>query len=174
MQSDSNPSVKFRELEVALTSRDFASADRVTRELFCDLAGKSLPVTPEIVEQIPQKDLVAIDRLWADWSDGKFGPRAQTEIWMEIGAPAKIFKYEDMPDHQRRSLAGYEYEFGYRLGWAESPHPMTEKSGWGWLGCSYGMDKVTMGSLPYEYLMCSYGYGLIGFVMAAVAMRFCK
>ena len=174
MQSNSNSSVIFRELEIALTSRDFVSADRMTRQLLCDLARKPLPVTPEIVEQIPKRDLIAIDKLWVDWSDGNFGPQAQTAIWMEIGAPAKIFRYEDMSDAQRRSLAESEYEFGYRLGWAEKPRAMTEKSGRGWLGCSYGADTTTSGALPYEYLMCSYGYGLIGLVMAAVAARFSK
>lgn len=162
----------FRGLETALTNQDFRLADEITRDLICHLAGKPLPVTPEIFEQVGYEHLSRIDRLWWENSEERFGFRAQAAIWVDVGGPARILRHENMADYQFWSLAEYEFEFGYRVGWAEKPRPMREKTGWGWLGCTFEESSMKKGALPYEYLMCSYSYGSIGLVAAAVAARF--
>lgn len=165
----------FRQIANALANKQLETADVLTRALICDLAGEDLPVTPEVVEKLAEEHLESIDKLWLEGSGGKFGLSVQSRIWIEIGCPAKIFRYEDMPDYQRWSLGEYEFQFGFRVGWARKPRSMKDEPGsgdWGWLGCSYDEQLMVEGSLPYVYLMCSYGHGLIGLVAAAVAARF--
>ncbi len=146
----------FDALERALSEQKWGAADSETRELICRLSGEPLPVTPEIIDAMGEEDLQRIDALWGESSQGLFGLSVQANLWIEAGGPAEVYVFEGMSREQKLFLGEKEREFARLVGW-----PPT-----------YSLKTMVRGCLPYEYLMCSYGLGLTGFVLAAVASRF--
>lgn len=76
-------------LQQLLTEADFQTADSLTRQKLCELAGdaaigrKWLYFTE--VEQFPSTDLHTINSLWWVHSEGKFGFSVQRKIWLSVG-----------------------------------------------------------------------------------------
>lgn len=85
----SERNIDYTPLETLLKAQDFQAADRMTLEKLCELAGveaiqrKWLYFTE--VENFPVTDLQTIDRLWWNYSEGKFGFSVQREIWLSLG-----------------------------------------------------------------------------------------
>jgi hypothetical protein len=57
------------------------------------------------IEQIPCSDLHTIDKLWARYSEGRFGFSTQREIWLAVGGQPGQFQGTTF------------YKFGDRVGW---------------------------------------------------------
>lgn len=159
-------------LDHALAHAQWDIADDVTCELMCSLVGTQVPVTPQVIAKLADDDLRRIDDLWAQHSTGDFGFRAQARIWLALGGPPKIFDFSQMSQADRLALAGYERRFAREVGWAESSTAREGHERSRWVGCSYDRSTMRRGALPYRPLMCSYGFGLVGLIAAAVANRY--
>jgi hypothetical protein len=48
----------------------------------------------EDIQNFPCEDLRAIDKLWVDYSKGKFGFSVQKKVWMACGGVAGEYDYE--------------------------------------------------------------------------------
>jgi len=87
LQSDRN--IDYHLLQKLLAQQDFQTADSVTREKFCELAGGASIQRKWVyfteVEQFPPTDLRTIDRLWWLHSEGRFGFSVQRQIWISLG-----------------------------------------------------------------------------------------
>lgn len=87
LESDRN--IDYRLLQKLLAESDFQTADSLTRQKLCELAGnaaigrKWLYFTE--VEQFPSTDLHTINSLWWVYSEGKFGFSVQRKIWLSVG-----------------------------------------------------------------------------------------
>lgn len=85
----SERNIDYSPLEELLRAQDFQAADKMTLEKLCELAGveatqrKWLYFTE--VENFPVSDLHTIDKLWRNYSEGKFGFSVQREIWLSLG-----------------------------------------------------------------------------------------
>ena len=85
----SERNIDYTPLETLLKAQDFQAADKLTLEKLCELAGveptqrKWLYFTE--VENFPVTDLQTIDKLWLNYSEGKFGFSVQREIWLSLG-----------------------------------------------------------------------------------------
>jgi hypothetical protein len=87
LQSDRH--IDYHLLQKLLAQQDFQTADSVTREKFCELAGEAALKRKWVyftdVEQFPESDLRTIDTLWWLHSEGRFGFRVQRQIWNSLG-----------------------------------------------------------------------------------------
>ncbi len=81
--------IDYSLIEKLLVLQDFESADRITLEKLCELAGeiaikrKWLYFTE--VDNFPVIDLQTINTLWVVYSEGKFGFSVQRELWLSTG-----------------------------------------------------------------------------------------
>lgn len=81
--------IDYGAVQQALAKQDFLTADRLTLEKLCELAGglaiqrKWLYFTE--VERFPSIDLQTIDTLWRVHSEGKFGYSVQRDLWLSGG-----------------------------------------------------------------------------------------
>ncbi len=86
---NSDRGIDYSQLQILLAQQDFETADRLTIEKLCELAGplaiqrKWLYFTE--VEKFPTTDLKTIDTLWQVYSEGKFGYSVQRELWLGVG-----------------------------------------------------------------------------------------
>jgi hypothetical protein len=87
LESDRN--IDYRLLQELLAQQDFQTADSLTRQKMCELAGpgaiKRKWVYFTEVEQFPIIDLHTINSLWWIHSEGKFGFSVQRKLWLSVG-----------------------------------------------------------------------------------------
>lgn len=85
--STSEPATALDTLRGHLASKDYRQADEDTRRLLIALAGEAAVKRGYVffseVQFISESDLRAIDSLWREHSDGKFGYSVQKRIWEE-------------------------------------------------------------------------------------------
>lgn len=87
LQSDRG--LDYAPLQQLLVRQEFQTADQITLERLCELAGaqavqrKWLYFTE--VERFPAADLRTLDALWFVHSEGKFGYSVQREMWLGLG-----------------------------------------------------------------------------------------
>jgi hypothetical protein len=74
---------------------------------------------------LPSRDLKNIDRLWFQYSDGRFGFRVQRRVWEDFGEPIKYGEFWE--------------QLGWKLGWRR-PKKLTER----------GLDWIKKGVSPLE------------------------
>jgi hypothetical protein len=82
----SEASIDYLPLQQLLVKQDFLSADRLTLEKLCELAGSAAVQRKWLyfseVENFPIADLQTINTLWLIHSQGKFGFSVQRELWL--------------------------------------------------------------------------------------------
>jgi hypothetical protein len=87
LESDRN--LDYRLLQQLLAQQDFQTADSLTRQKLCELAGEAAIERKWLyfteVEQFPSTDLHTINSLWWVHSEGKFGFSVQRKIWLSVG-----------------------------------------------------------------------------------------
>jgi GUN4-like len=95
----------YTRLEDSLKEGRWEVADRATYRLMMAILGKSemTIITSLDMANFPCDNLWAIDRLWLEHSNEKFGFSIQHRIWLECGAPM------DYGDQWK--------SFGDRVGW---------------------------------------------------------
>lgn len=96
----------YSRLDNLLKSSRWEDANEETFDILLKLAGRekqgSLYVND--IQELSCQDLQVIDRLWVEYSDGKFGLSIQKQIWLNINGR----KEPDTEDWCR---------FGYEVGW---------------------------------------------------------
>jgi hypothetical protein len=87
LKSDKN--IDYQLLQDLLLQQDFQTADSITRQKFCELAGESALQRKWVyfteVEQFPSVDLHTINSLWWVYSEGQFGFSVQRKLWISLG-----------------------------------------------------------------------------------------
>lgn len=82
-------SLDYLPLQQLLAQQDFLTADKLTLQKLCELAGPTAVQRKWIyfteVDQFPIEDLQTINNLWLVHSEGKFGFSTQREIWLSVG-----------------------------------------------------------------------------------------
>jgi GUN4-like/ARM-like repeat domain, GUN4-N terminal len=85
----SEKGIDYAPIQQLLIQQDFQTADRVTLEKMCELAGATAVQRKWLyfseVDSFPIADLQTINTLWRTYSDGKFGFSVQRELWMGVG-----------------------------------------------------------------------------------------
>ncbi|HEY9634295.1 MAG TPA: GUN4 N-terminal ARM-like repeat domain-containing protein [Coleofasciculaceae cyanobacterium] len=80
--------IDYTPLQQLLVKQDFLSADRLTLEKLCELAGSAALQRKWLyfseVENFPITDLQTINTLWFIHSQGKFGFSVQRELWLSV------------------------------------------------------------------------------------------
>jgi predicted NACHT family NTPase len=101
----------YQQLETFLKNGQWKEADQETSRLMLQIVGKETDqwLSEEDIQNFPCEDLRAIDKLWVDYSQGKFGFSVQKKVWMACGGvPRKYDRdvYEKFADqvgwHRRR------------------------------------------------------------------------
>lgn len=86
LQSDRG--IDYLALQMALEAQDFQTADLLTIQKLCELAGEQAVQRKWLyfteVKQFPILDLQTIDALWLIHSQGKFGFSVQRAIWVSV------------------------------------------------------------------------------------------
>jgi len=81
--------LEYKDLQLNLLNQNFEEADRLTSAYLRKLAGKVAEnrgyVFYSEVKDMPEEDLVTIDRLWNIYSQGKFGFSNQAKILKSVG-----------------------------------------------------------------------------------------
>jgi hypothetical protein len=160
---DPRPTAAY--LSAALARGDWKAADETTRALLVQAAGLDPPVGPAQIAGLPLALLVDIDSRWSASSGAVLGFAVQSRVWVELDGPARVLAFEDMSFDDKMALGGVERRFAARVGWKSAER--------GWTGPDYASEAPRApGALPYLPLMCSYGLGLVGLNLAALASRF--
>ncbi|MBR8830221.1 MAG: Ycf53-like protein [Chroococcopsis gigantea SAG 12.99] len=86
---ESDRHIDYRLLQELLAQQDFHTADSLTRQKMCELAGPGAMKRKWVyfteVEQFPVLDLHTINSLWWIHSEGKFGFSVQRRLWLSVG-----------------------------------------------------------------------------------------
>lgn len=81
--------IDYAPLQRLLAAQHFQSADQMTLQKLCELAGTDAVQRKWIyfteVKQLPIVDLQTINLLWLTHSEGKFGFSVQRELWLGVG-----------------------------------------------------------------------------------------
>ena len=98
---------KYSELERLLKASSWRTADQETYRLMITTVGKEEgeAFTAEDLQIFPCEDLLTIDRLWVEASNGHFGFSVQKKIWGKYGSP---MDYND-------NYAKFMEDVGWRL-----------------------------------------------------------
>ncbi|MEM6502023.1 MAG: GUN4 domain-containing protein [Cyanobacteria bacterium P01_C01_bin.89] len=97
--------VSYQKLEELLAAGDWRAADEETYQLMRK-AAKPEQFTGAVIADVPCEDLLTINRLWIQYSEGKWGFGIQDKIWKECGSPMS----NDVTWER----------FGNRIGWRKS------------------------------------------------------
>jgi hypothetical protein len=124
----------FNQLETHLKNRQWQEADQETVRLLLKIAGKEIDqwLSVEDIQNFPCEDLLTIDKLWVDYSNGKFGLSVQKKVWMECGGVPGEANYE------------VYRKFAERVGWRHQGK---------WLGYSdmtFDLQKSLVAHLPLD------------------------
>lgn len=89
-----NQGIDLNKLQYLLVKGKWKEADKETTRLMFQLANKDGKefLNEEDCKNFPQEELQAIDKLWLDNSEGKFGFSVQKQIYLEIGG--KLNEYD--------------------------------------------------------------------------------
>ena len=85
----STKGIDYENLRNLLRSREWKEADEETSKVMLQVSGQEERrfLRPEDLENFSCEDLLTIDRLWVEASNGHFGFSVQKKIWEECGAP---------------------------------------------------------------------------------------
>lgn len=129
----SEKGIDYVPLATLLATGDFFAADQFTRDNLIKLGGPDVQKRNFVywteVQSLPSTDLATMERLWLQFSDGKFGYSVQKRVWdIENG------KFDD---------------FIRRIGWTKVENGSERKLKWfGKSEFIYDVDKAVKGHLP--------------------------
>jgi len=83
--------MNYAHLEALLKAGKWKEADQETDQQMCQVMGRQTEglLRVEDIEQFPCADLRAIDQLWVEHSNGRFGFSVQKKIWQQCGSPTE-------------------------------------------------------------------------------------
>ncbi|MEO0835264.1 MAG: GUN4 domain-containing protein [Cyanobacteria bacterium J06642_3] len=77
---------RYQDLQNYLATENWFEADKETIRVILAVTAKEIEeLTPEDIQHFPCNDLMVIDRLWTNYSDGRFGFTPQLKIYQEQG-----------------------------------------------------------------------------------------
>jgi len=111
---------RFQKLEELMASGQWREADRETERVMLRTVGKEEGqyLDSEDLANFPCEELREIDRLWVEYSQGKWGFSVQKRIWQECGSPKEYGdEWEQFCDsvqwRKAESFVGYrDFNFG--------------------------------------------------------------
>ncbi|WP_375495825.1 GUN4 domain-containing protein [uncultured Nostoc sp.] len=88
--------VKYFELRELLADREWKKADQKTRSIILKVAGQEKvgKLDEKAIKDFPNKDAYTIDRLWIEYSDGRFGLSVQKKIYDSVNQNKQKFGEE--------------------------------------------------------------------------------
>jgi len=93
---ESEKGVDYQKLQKLLKAGFWKEADQETAHRMLEAVGQessySIRLDLEKIRTFPCKDLQTVDRLWAHYSQGRFGFSVQKKIWQECGIPKSFGK----------------------------------------------------------------------------------
>lgn len=92
----------FTQLETYLKKGQWREADEETTRLMLLIAGR---LDVESIQQFPCEEFRTIDKLWVDYSKGKFGFSVQKKVWIACGGVPGKYDYK------------VYYKFAEQVGW---------------------------------------------------------
>ncbi len=112
-----NERVNFQALENVLKEQKWKEANDITFKLILQLAGREAEgwITEEHLEQISCNDVAAIDKLWVQSSNGKFGFSVQQALFTEKVENAYIYDLD--PKKESENLQRAYKKFLRQLEW---------------------------------------------------------
>lgn len=101
---------QFGRLQELLAAGDWQQADRETIQVILSVTGASdlTSISPNDVRQFPCKELHVIDKLWRNYSQGRFGFSVQVQLYQSVGGSLETTIAQDYSVIER---------FGDRVGW---------------------------------------------------------
>jgi predicted NACHT family NTPase len=125
----------YQQLENYLINDQWKEADKETDRLMLQIVGKEadLWLSVEDIQNFPCEDLRTIDKLWVDYSKGKFGFSVQKKVWMACGGVPGEYDW------------GVYEKFADQVGWRRSGS---------WLGydeLTFLLEGSKHAHLPYRY-----------------------
>ena len=136
----------YTHLRDLLASGKWEEADEETRRVTLKVVGRENEgwLNENSITKIPCTDLRTIDKLWVEYSKGRFGFSVQKRIWKDEGGKPGVY-----------NLAVYE-KFGDRVGWRENDNWKLYNE------LTFSSDSV-LGHLPLG-MSIGWGTGAIEFV----------
>lgn len=103
---------RYEKLRHYLKADQWYQADQETINLIMEISGHSDQegLNPSEISKFPCNELQVIDRLWQNYSDGRFGFSTQVKIYQEVGGSLTTTTTQD------RQLIE---DWGKRLGWRQ-------------------------------------------------------
>jgi hypothetical protein len=137
--------VNCKKLEELLRLVNLKDADHETKRLILELAHREQDgwLRAGDAKNISPQDLLAIDRLWIKYSNGRFGFSVQNKIWRTLGC-------ESSNNIQTQTIS--ENKFGKAVSWRVSNRWISQ-----WDSFTYDLSSPE-GSLPREYIFALNGW----------------
>ena len=133
----------YQQLETYLKNAQWKEADKETSRLMLQIVGKEADqwLSVEDIQNFPCEDLRTLDKLWVDYSNGKFGFSVQKKVWIACGGIPGEYdwevyqKFADQVGWRRSGRSGnwlnYD-ELTFLLDGSEKAHlPFLKKKGSG-------------------------------------------
>ena len=118
---------RYETLHEQLANQEWFAADKETVRLIADIAGVSdlEDLSPREIRSFSCGELQVIDRLWSNYSNGRFGFSVQLKIYQDLGGSLESTIGEDLELTQ---------QWGAALGWREGVTDQTP-AGKRWRKC---------------------------------------
>jgi predicted NACHT family NTPase len=86
----------YQQLENYLINAQWKEADGETARVMLQIVGKEADqwLSAEDIQNFPCEDLRTLDKLWVDYSNGKFGFSVQKKVWMDCGGIPGEYDYD--------------------------------------------------------------------------------
>ncbi len=122
IESEVRGEERLQKLKNLLEKKEkLADADAATTELLSWLV-RDKPLTKDVLEQIPCKDLLTIDRLWKHYSGGRFGFSVQQQVLKDVGGDLNRFGEQVGWKINGLWNSSYNYDFRAPKGHLPSSH----------------------------------------------------
>jgi hypothetical protein len=88
IRPQSDRPIDYQPLQDALIAEEWETADRLTSQTLCELAGPAATKRKWIyfseVQSLPEMDLRTLDQLWRLYSEDRFGFSVQRRLWLTL------------------------------------------------------------------------------------------
>jgi hypothetical protein len=142
---------RYEKLKNSLASGDWFEADLETIKILLEVAGKNQDdLTPEDIQTLPINALKVIDRLWSNYSQGRFGFKVQLQAYRDVGGDRNSTITADRKITEK---------WGEKLGWYDRS---------GWRKCdelNYSLDAPE-GCHPSQWWNSPYGSKMTNYFLA--------
>ncbi len=104
--------VDYTALQSLLKAQKWQQADEMTYDLMSEAGDNDNSgfITSKELKDMPCEDLQTIDRLWVEYSQGKFGLSVQQRIYQNVGSPQTV----DIDNYRN---------FAQQVGWVKKDNP---------------------------------------------------